>query len=208
GRRSPHREPRRLPVPSPSRRGLSGGRELSGSDGPLGRIRHAHRAAAHRRHRLALRRDARRLEAVRGATNASGRHLEPMPHSVGPTVRTRRFQMRAMLWLSGTVPLLAVMACATAGPPPPPAVAAPTVPVEIQAPADTVPVAKLAARGTQNYRCEPTDTGSVWKLVAPEADLTDPSTPGATVVVKHGAGPSWNHPDGSGLVGDGKSAKR
>jgi len=116
--------------------------------------------------------------------------------------------MRAMLWLSGTVPLLAVMACATAGPPPPPAVAAPTVPVEIQAPADTVPVAKLAARGTQNYRCEPTDTGSVWKLVAPEADLTDPSTPGATVVVKHGAGPSWNHPDGSGLVGDGKSAKR
>ena len=112
--------------------------------------------------------------------------------------------MRTMLWLGGSSFLLAVMACATGGPPPPPAIALPTVPAEIQAPPDVVPVSKLAASGTQNYRCEPTDTGTAWKLVAPAADLSD----GTAVVVKHGAGPSWTHNDGSALVGDGKSAKK
>ena len=116
--------------------------------------------------------------------------------------------MRNELWLGSSLVLLCLMACATGGPPPPPAITVPTVPPEIQAPSDTVPVAKLAARGTQNYRCDPTPTGSDWKLVAPAADLTDPSDPGTTLVVKHGAGPSWNHPDGSGLVGDGKNAKK
>jgi Protein of unknown function (DUF3455) len=113
--------------------------------------------------------------------------------------------MRTMLWLGGSSFLLAVMACATGGPPPPPEITVPTVPAEIQAPAGAVPVAKLAAKGTQNYRCEPTDTGTTWKLVAPAADLTDS---GGTVVAKHGFGPSWHHNDGSALVGDGKNAKR
>lgn len=117
--------------------------------------------------------------------------------------------MRAMLWLGGSVLLLAVMACATGGPPPPPpTIAVPTVPAEIQAPADTVPVLKLAARGTQTYRCEATPTGTDWKFVAPLADLTDPSTSGTTVIASHSTGPSWTHRDGSALIGDAKSAKR
>jgi hypothetical protein len=116
--------------------------------------------------------------------------------------------MRNELWLGSSLLLLCLMACATGGPPPAPAITVPTVPAEIQAPPDTVPVAKLAARGTQTYRCDATPTGTDWKLVAPEADLTDPSGPGTTVVASHGAGPSWTHSDGSALVGDGKSAKK
>lgn len=115
--------------------------------------------------------------------------------------------MRAELWLGGSLLLLGVMACATASAPPPSVLAAPTVPAEIQAPPDVAPVASLAAKGTQNYRCEATDTGTTWKLVAPDAELSDPTTPGVTVV-KHGAGPSWAHNDGSALVGDGKNAKK
>ena len=111
--------------------------------------------------------------------------------------------MRAMFRLGGSVFLLGVMACATGGPPPP-AITVPTVPAEIQAPADLVPISKLAATGTQNYRCEPTDTGTTWKLVAPAADLSD----GTTIVAKHGAGPSWTHNDGSAVAGDAKSAKK
>jgi hypothetical protein len=106
--------------------------------------------------------------------------------------------MRNELWLGSSLVLLCLVACATGGPPPRPAITVPTVPPEIQAPSDTVPVAKLAARGTQNYRCDPTPTGSDWKLVAPAADLTDPSDPGATLVVKHGAGPRGTTQTGVG----------
>jgi len=109
-------------------------------------------------------------------------------------------------------PVLAVVGCATtesAAPAAaaPPAPARPSVPAEIEAPATATLVLQLAAKGTQNYKCQATPTGAAeWKLVAPEADLS--KTPGGDVAGKHGAGPSWTLNDGSSVKGDAPNAKR
>jgi hypothetical protein len=110
------------------------------------------------------------------------------------------------------VPFLAVFGCATTESAAPaaaaaPAPARPSVPAEIEAPATATPVLQLAAKGTQNYKCQATPTGTAeWKLVAPEADLS--RTPGGEVAGKHGAGPSWTLNDGSSTKGDAPNAKR
>jgi len=112
-------------------------------------------------------------------------------------------------------PVLAVFGCATtesaapAGAAATAALARPSVPAEIEAPASATPVLQLAARGTQNYKCQATTTGGAeWKLVAPEAELFRSAEPGGTAAGKHGAGPTWTLTDGSGAKGDGAAAKK
>jgi hypothetical protein len=112
-----------------------------------------------------------------------------------------------------SVPLLAALGCATtesaASAAKPAAPARPTVPAEIEAPASATLVLQLAAKGTQNYRCQATSASAAeWKLVAPEADLYASAEPGSSVAGKHGAGPSWTLNDGSGAKGDGPNAKK
>jgi len=110
------------------------------------------------------------------------------------------------------VPVLAAFGCATTESAAPPAAAAPaparpSVPADIEAPATATLALQLAAKGTQNYKCQATPSGTAeWKLVAPEADLS--KTPGGDVVGKHGAGPSWTLNDGSSAKGDSASAKK
>ncbi len=113
-----------------------------------------------------------------------------------------------LLW-----PALVALGCASteaaksAGAPAAPS--RPTVPAEIEAPASATLVLQLAAKGTQNYKCQPaTAGGAEWKLVAPEAVLFSSAEPGAAVAGKHGAGPSWTLNDGSGAKGDGAAAKK
>jgi hypothetical protein len=64
---------------------------------------------------------------------------------------------------------------------------------------DTVqPVLRLAASGTQIFRCEKRDDGFVWVFRQPEADLADAA---GRVVARHGTNFSFEHIDGSRLVG-------
>lgn len=104
--------------------------------------------------------------------------------------------------------------CATApvtGPSPEPGAPAPTTPGPAPAPApslgffsrikapDTVePVLRLQGRGVQVFRCEPRGAGYSWVFRLPEADLVDAS---GKAVIRHGANFSFEHVDGSRLLG-------
>jgi hypothetical protein len=68
----------------------------------------------------------------------------------------------------------------------------------IKAPETVQPVLQLAASGVQIFRCEKRDDGFVWVFRQPEADLADAT---GRVVARHGANFSFEHVDGSRLVG-------
>ena len=70
----------------------------------------------------------------------------------------------------------------------------------IKAPGDVDPVLELAATGVQIFRCEQDKdgTGYRWMFRLPEAELRDAS---GQVVGHHGANYSFEHVDGSRLIG-------
>jgi hypothetical protein len=57
---------------------------------------------------------------------------------------------------------------------------------------------RLAARGVQIFRCEPAEGTYRWRFRQPEAELVDAE---GRVVGRHGAGFSFEHRDGSRLLG-------
>ena len=57
---------------------------------------------------------------------------------------------------------------------------------------------RLSARGVQIYECQPTQSGSRWTLIAPDAELYDEQ---GRAIGRHGAGPTWEAHDGSRVVG-------
>jgi hypothetical protein len=79
-----------------------------------------------------------------------------------------------------------------------PTLAPPAVPDALRVAASEALIAKAAAQGSQIYECQSGDAGSAWKLVGPEAVLTDET--GARLG-KHYAGPTWEAVDGSKVVG-------
>lgn len=107
----------------------------------------------------------------------------------------------AAVWLA-----LGLAGCATTPLPPPsdagPAgVQAPSLGwfSSIKPPEGQQPVLKLAARGVQIFRCEPREGGGHgWSFRLPEAELLDER---GTVVARHGANFSFEHTDGSRLLG-------
>ena len=75
------------------------------------------------------------------------------------------------------------------------------VPANLKPGADEKKLVTLAAAGVQVYQCraKPGAAGEYeWGFVAPEAELTDSSGKPAG---KHYAGPHWEAPDGSKVVG-------
>jgi Protein of unknown function (DUF3455) len=97
--------------------------------------------------------------------------------------------------------LLAGCAATVVEPPGPKALAV-QAPVElpaVRAPAGELPLMTVAARGVQIYECRITQgTDPAWTFVAPEADLFDAQ---GRRIGSHGAGPVWEHTDGSRFVG-------
>ena len=104
-------------------------------------------------------------------------------------------------------------ACATtpfpSGPPTPGPMTGPqpTTPAEppvlgwfsnIKVPDDQQPVLRFAARGVQVFRCENRGGSFGWWFRLPEAELLDAS---GAVVARHGADFSFEHVDGSRLLG-------
>lgn len=70
---------------------------------------------------------------------------------------------------------------------------------DIKPPAGEIPLMTVAAHGVQIYECRAASGESpAWTFVAPEADLFD--TEGQRIG-KHGAGPFWQHEDGSRFTG-------
>jgi uncharacterized protein DUF3455 len=92
-------------------------------------------------------------------------------------------------------------AAATAPPAPPPEV--PTRPSlglfsQIRAPTEVEPAFEMAGAGVQIFRCEPDKDGYRWAFRLPEAELRDAR---GQVVAHHGANYSFEHVDGSRLLG-------
>jgi hypothetical protein len=69
----------------------------------------------------------------------------------------------------------------------------------LAAPAGKSVVLRLHGQGAQIFRCELQATGRHWIYRLPQADLSDAE---GMVVVRHGANLSFEHVDGSRLLGD------
>jgi hypothetical protein len=74
----------------------------------------------------------------------------------------------------------------------------PSVPDALRVSANEAVTEKASAQGTQIYECQAADAGFAWKLVGPDAVLTDAA--GARIG-RHYAGPTWEALDGSKVVG-------
>jgi hypothetical protein len=69
---------------------------------------------------------------------------------------------------------------------------------KIKAPSGYEPSMTLVGKGVQVFRCEKRETGYAWMPRLPEAELRDDRQ---TVVGRHGANFSFEHTDGSRLLG-------
>ncbi|HEY8088690.1 MAG TPA: DUF3455 domain-containing protein [Polyangiaceae bacterium] len=74
----------------------------------------------------------------------------------------------------------------------------PAVPDALRVGAREVVVERASAQGSQVYECATGDAGFAWKLVGPDAVLTDPA---GAPMGKHYAGPTWEALDGSKVIG-------
>jgi hypothetical protein len=72
------------------------------------------------------------------------------------------------------------------------------VPAKLVPPQAGPLVGRYAAKGVQIYVCTIKGDGSEWAFKAPEAELIDAQ---GRPVAKHYAGPTWEAPDGSKIVG-------
>lgn len=72
------------------------------------------------------------------------------------------------------------------------------IPDKLAPPAEAQQLGKFAAKGVQIYACRPKGDANEWTFKAPEADLVDTQD---NLFAKHYAGPTWEAPDGSKIVG-------
>jgi hypothetical protein len=103
----------------------------------------------------------------------------------------------------GAPPETAAPAAAPPVPAPAPAAESPSRPAlglfsRIRAPTEVEPAFELVATGAQIFRCEPDKDGFRWVFRLPEAELRDAR---GQVVAHHGANYSFEHVDGSRLLG-------
>ncbi len=103
----------------------------------------------------------------------------------------------------GAVPPAPITPVAPGAAPPLPTLEAPTRPSlglfsRIKTPSEVDPVLELAAIGVQIFRCEQGKEGFRWIFRLPEAELRDAR---GQLVGHHGANYSFEHADGSRLIG-------
>jgi Protein of unknown function (DUF3455) len=72
------------------------------------------------------------------------------------------------------------------------------IPAKLASPQEGPLVGKYAAKGVQIYVCTVKGGASEWGFKAPEAELIDAQ---GRLFAKHYAGPTWEAPDGSKIVG-------
>jgi hypothetical protein len=134
--------------------------------------------------------------------------LRPRTHARIRPPNSRRLRPGRLV---AAMAVLALAGCASAPlPPGTPAAGTSTAPgaaaqapalgffSRIKVPAGHAPVLRLAGSGTQVFRCEPRGDSFGWTFRVPEAALVDDK---GQVVVRHGANFSYEHTDGSRLLG-------
>ena len=72
------------------------------------------------------------------------------------------------------------------------------IPAKLAPPQERPLVGKYAAKGVQIYVCSVKGAATEWSFKAPEAELIDAQ---GRPFAKHYAGPTWEAPDGSKIVG-------
>ena len=72
------------------------------------------------------------------------------------------------------------------------------IPAKLAPPQEGLLVGKYAAKGVQIYVCTVKGVANEWGFKAPEAELIDAQ---GRPFAKHYAGPTWEAPDGSKIVG-------
>jgi hypothetical protein len=72
------------------------------------------------------------------------------------------------------------------------------IPAKLAPPHERPPIGTYAAKGVQIYVCSVKRGASEWDFKAPEAELFDVQ---GRPFAKHYAGPTWEAPDGSKIVG-------
>jgi hypothetical protein len=72
------------------------------------------------------------------------------------------------------------------------------IPARLAPPGERPLIGKYAAKGVQIYVCAAKGSANEWKFKAPEAELADAQ---GRPFAKHYAGPTWEAPDGSKIVG-------
>ena len=72
------------------------------------------------------------------------------------------------------------------------------IPAKLAPPQEGLLVGKYAAKGVQIYVCSVKGGANEWSFNAPEAELMDAQ---GRSFAKHYAGPTWEAPDGSKIVG-------
>jgi hypothetical protein len=72
------------------------------------------------------------------------------------------------------------------------------VPAKLAPPQERPVVGKYAAKGVQIFACSVKGGANEWRFKAPEAELMDAQ---GRPFAKHYAGPTWEAPDGSKMVG-------
>jgi hypothetical protein len=72
------------------------------------------------------------------------------------------------------------------------------IPAKLAPPQEGLLVGKYAAKGVQIYVCSVKGVANEWGFKAPEAELIDAQ---GRPFAKHYAGPTWEAPDGSKIVG-------
>jgi hypothetical protein len=118
-----------------------------------------------------------------------------------PTLRAAALAAALLLSACVSTPLpMAPDTPATSGVPSGPLTEAPALGwfSKIKVPDDQQPVLRLAARGVQVFRCEQRNGAYGWWFRLPEAALSDAA---GAVVGRHGADFSFEHTDGSRLLG-------
>jgi hypothetical protein len=73
-----------------------------------------------------------------------------------------------------------------------------SIPAKLAPPHEGPLIGKYAAKGVQIYVCSPKEGASEWGFKAPEAELIDVQ---GRPFAQHYAGPTWEAPDGSKVVG-------
>ena len=76
--------------------------------------------------------------------------------------------------------------------------AAQEIPAKLEPPREGPLVGKYAAKGVQVYVCSVKGSANEWGFKAPQAELIDAQ---GRPFAKHYAGPAWEAPDGSKIVG-------
>ena len=72
------------------------------------------------------------------------------------------------------------------------------IPTKLAPPQEHPRLGKYAAKGVQVYVCNAKGGANEWGFKAPEAELTDAQ---GKLFARHYAGPTWEAPDGSKIVG-------